>query len=263
VFLPPPSWSSLLPPGPPSSLLLPLVHSLVTFCFTNGTAYEAINLDGHKSWQVVAQHDGISDESSLHLVPTGTQVTWPGSRDKLLPPCFNSRVEIGAWMAIDLGEHAEDTHIYNAARVAVRRIVKGLSLTGWDGETLKELEPSMHVLPLVDVQLVKYDTALVNSLKSTCMPSEATGADASDVLTSRLKLRAINQVFKDFLTESDGAVGVVGLTWSSEAILAYELLRENQVLAISPSATSPALTPLPWLARCTSHPSRANSVSCL
>ena len=166
-------------------------------------------------------------------------------------------------MGTGFGEQYEDAYIYNAARVAVRRIVKGLSLTGLDGGVLKELQPSMQVLPLVDVQLVLYDTAFVHTLDSSCLPSESSGADAPDVLLSRLKLKAINQVFKDFLSESEGAVGLVGLTWSSEAILAADLLRENQVLVISPSATSPVLSSVPWFARCTSHFFRTNSFSCL
>ena len=180
------------------------------------------------------------------LQRTGTPV-WPGSGAALAPVCFASRITIGAMYATGFGPNYEDAYMYNAVQVALRRIQRGIAVQGPGGTLVESL------LPNTEVRMVHRDTAVVSALDEMCMQSPGAGADPRDIVTRYLKQKALNETVRALMGEgtvdADRPVALLGITWSSEGLLSGEILSEMERVVISPSATSPALTPYPWFAR--------------
>jgi hypothetical protein len=173
-------------------------------------------------------------------------VLWPGMRAKMQPTCFMSGFTIGALYATGFGANYEDHWMYNAVQVALRRIDAGLRIRGLEGTLIERLLPNTHV------RLAHQDSAIVSALDEYCMQAPGTGADPRELVASKLKQRALNSSVRTLMDVPDiydRPVALLGITWSSEGMLSGPICEEVQRVVISPSATSPALTPYPWFAR--------------
>jgi hypothetical protein len=202
-----------------------------------------MNAGANGAWSTVGrQRDDVAG-GALQVIG---KVMWPGKLQQLEPACFASRITIGALYATGFGANYEDNYMYNAVQVALRRIRAGLRVRGQEGTVMERLLPNMQV------RLAHYDTAVVSALDEYCMQSPGTGADPRELVASNLKQRSLNdsvRALMDMPDNQDRPVALLGITWSSEGLLSGPICEEMQRVVISPSATSPALTPYPWFAR--------------
>ena len=217
------------------------------------------NLRADRSWSKVGELRPAADRANGALQRTGTPV-WPGSGAALAPVCFASRITIGALYATGFGPNYDDAFMYNAVQVALRRIQRGLAVQGPEGTLVDSL------LPNTELRLLHHDTALVSAVDEMCVQGPGTGADPRDIVTTRLKQKALNESVRALIgagtEEADEPVALLGITWSSEGVLSGEILSEVERVVISPSATSPALTPYPWFARYALEPCVLLTLAC-
>jgi hypothetical protein len=108
------------------------------------------------------------------------------------------------------------------------------------------------LLPNTAITMPHADTAAVRALQDKCMEDPGTGADEKHVTSKTLKSNLLTSRLKALVggvNQSRNIVGVVGLGYSSEAILTKAISEELNTVIVSHSASSPDLTSFPWFAR--------------
>jgi hypothetical protein len=108
------------------------------------------------------------------------------------------------------------------------------------------------LLPHTTIAMHHADTAAVRALQDKCMEDPGTGADQKHVTSNTLKSNILSSRLRALVGEvnrSRNIVGVVGLGYSSEAILTKAISEELNTVILSHSASSPDLTSFPWFAR--------------
>ena len=108
------------------------------------------------------------------------------------------------------------------------------------------------LLPHTIFAIQHADTAAVRALQDKCMEDPGTGADQKHVTSKTLKSNILSSRLRGLvgaLNHSRNVIGVVGLGYSSEAILTEAISEELKTVMISHSASSPDRTSFPWFAR--------------